>query len=150
MGLTVSVGDKAEDVECGVREFDCSIDRVDWTSSTVVVSDKLGRDVSSEGVCVSIPSVEVVIGNTVVENSKVVEMVSEAGIGSAPVVSVSIGDSVVEELSFVAVSVSTVEVSNVDDSSVVVPNVDVAVGLWSNVWVVPSVKTTPDVSVLDS
>ena len=78
---------------------------------------------------------EVVIVNTVVENSKVVEMVSEAGIGSAPVVSVSTGDSVVEELSFVAVSVSIVEVSNVDDSSVVVPNVDVAVGLSSNVSV---------------
>ena len=45
VGLTVSVGDKAENVESGrirVRESDCSIDWVDWTSSTEVVSDKLG------------------------------------------------------------------------------------------------------------
>lgn len=45
VGLTVSVGDKAEDVDSGtvvVRESDCSIDRVDWTSSAEVASDKLG------------------------------------------------------------------------------------------------------------
>lgn len=35
-------------------------------------------------------------------------------------------------------------------SSVVVPNMNVAVELWSNVWVVLSVKTISDVAVLDS
>ena len=86
------------------------------------------------------PSVECVIGNKVVENSWVVEMVSEAGVGSSPVVSLdavrcsvivldsgsvvdtsrlaepaSIGDSVVDELPCVAVV--TVEISSVGDSS---------------------------------